>query len=70
MKIQNYLDHINFISDKQFGFVKDKSTDTALFTHISSIVDGMKANNAVVGVYLDLAKAFDTVNHRLLIKKL
>ena len=70
MKIQNHLDHIiNFLSDKQFGFVKNKSTDT-LFTHISSIVDGIEAKNAVLRVYLDLAKAFNTINHRILIKKL
>ena len=66
----NYLNHINFLAEEQFGFTKNKSTDTALFSHINNIVNGIEQNNAAVGVYLDLAKAFDTINHELMIKKL
>ena len=69
-KILNYLDHINFLADQQFGFRKNKSTDSALFVHIANIVNGIEQNNVAVGVYLDLAKAFDTVNHSLMIRKL
>jgi hypothetical protein len=69
-KILNYLNHIDFMAKQQFGFMKNKSTDTALFTHITNIVSSIEKYNAAVGVYLDLAKAFDTVNHKLMIKKL
>lgn len=69
-KILNFLNHINFLSEQQFGFTKNKSTDTALFTHITNIVECIEENNAAVGVYIDLAKAFDTVNHTLMVKKL
>ena len=51
------------IRDQQFGFTKNKSTDTALFIHITNTINGIETNNVTVGVYLDLAKAFDTVNH-------
>ena len=69
-KFLNFLEHINFLADQQFGFRKNRSTDSALFVHITNIVNGIEENNVAVGVYLDLAKAFDTVNHSLMIRKL
>ena len=69
-KILNYLNHINFLAEQQFGFTKNKSTDTTLYTHITNIVNSIEEYNAAVGVCLDLAKAFDTVNHKLMICKL
>jgi len=69
-KLNNYLEHTKFYSPQQFGFLKGKSTDTALFTHITQITESVEHNKASVAVYLDLAKAFDTVNHRILIEKL
>ena len=59
------------MAQQQYGFTKKKkSTDLALFTHIENITENIERNNAAVGVYLDLAKAFDTVNHEILINKL
>ena len=69
-KILNYLNHIKYFSWQQFGFMKKKSTDMALFQHIRDIVEGIEMNNVTVGLYLDLAKAFDTVHHERLIAKL
>ena len=70
-KVINYLEHILcFFFENQFGFIKNKSTDLALFKHITEITKGIERNNISAGVYLDLAKAFDTVNHKLLIQKL
>jgi endonuclease/exonuclease/phosphatase (EEP) superfamily protein YafD len=69
-KLNNYLEHIKFYAPQQFGFLKNKSTDMALFEHIAQITNSVENNKATVAVYLDLAKAFDTVNHRVLIQKL
>ena len=69
-KFVNYLEHIKFLSPSQFGFTKGRSTDTALFTHINDITRNVENNRATVGVYLDLAKAFDTVSHKRLLQKL
>lgn len=69
-KLLNYLNHIQFFAKQQFGFIAKKSTDMALFNHITNITENIEKNNAAVGVYLDLAKAFDTVNHERLAKKL
>ena len=69
-KLMNYLEHIKFFAPNQFGFLKSKSTDTALFKHITDITESIEQNQATLGIYLDLAKAFDTINHTKLITKL
>ena len=69
-KLINFLEHIEFMSPNQFGFTRSKSTDTALYQHVSEITEGIEYNNKAVAIYLDLAKAFDTVHHSKLINKL
>lgn len=62
-KLMNYLEHINYFSPNQYGFLRNKSTDTALFNHIQDITASIEKNKATLGIYLDLAKAFDTISH-------
>ena len=66
----NYLKHIKFFSSSQYGFRKGCSTDTALFSHITDITESIEKNKITVGLYLDLAKAFDTVSHNKLLGKM
>ena len=66
-KINNYLEHTQFYATQQFGVLQGRSTDAALYEHITQIIENVENNKATVGVYLDLAKAFDTVNHGILI---
>jgi len=66
----NYLEHTNFFADNQNGFMKEKSSDMALFKHISQITDSIENNRVTLGVYLYLAKALDTISHATLCKKL
>ena len=69
-KFLNFLEHIQFFSMSQFGFMRGQSIDTSLFRHITDVTDCLEQNKFAVGVYLDLAKAFDTVDHSRLILKL
>lgn len=62
---KNFLPHTY-----QFGFLPGKSTDLAIFAHMREIVSNLELGSKVAGVYLDIAKAFDTVNHAILINKL
>ena len=59
-----------FLYDKQFGFRKSHSTNHALNYSISHIKSELKKGNHVLGIFIDLSKAFDTMDHRILIKKL
>ena len=69
-KIINHLNDIKFFASNQFGFLKQKLTDLAIFHKITDLVDCIEVNAAAMTLYLDLAKAFDTVNHDRLIAKL
>ena len=54
---------MNILSNKQFGFVKGRGTKDAL-NHITNILYNiLDKSKPIIGIFLDLAKAFDTVNH-------
>lgn len=55
---------------KQFGFRKDFSTTLALIDIVDKIKFALDNNEYAVGVFLDIKKAFDSINHNILIQKL
>ena len=69
-RVYNYLNNNNLLFRKQFGFRKGHSTDHALIKLIDSIYDSFNQNKYTLGVFIDLSKAFDTVDHNILIDKL
>ena len=54
----------------QFVFRKNLSTYMALFELTENISKSVDEKEITVGVFIDLAKAFDTVNHKILFDKL
>ena len=53
-----------------FGFQRNHSTVMALTVLVDKIADALQNGEFVIGVFLDFSKAFDTVNHNILFKKL
>lgn len=60
----------NIISKNQFGFLEGKSTQDAVHALTSSIYDALDSGHRSLCIFVDLAKAFDTVNHKILLDKL
>ena len=67
-RVYNYLNDKNLLFRKQFGFRKGHSTDHALIKLIDGIYDSFNQNKYTLGVFIDLLKAFDTVDHILIDK--
>lgn len=69
-KMYNFLNHTKFFASNQYGFIKGKNTESALLEFNKFILNSIDKNKKTVAVFLDIAKAFDNVNHSLLILKL
>ena len=69
-RINNFLDTNSIIYDLQFGFRKKYSTNHALLSITEKIRDNLDNTKYSCGVFVDLEKAFDTVNHAILTSKL
>merc|ERR1711874_112311 len=67
---KSFLNKNNAFYKYQYGFRENHSTDHALI----EIVDGIKldidSSKLAGGIFVDLTKAFDTVNHKILFEKL
>nr|CAI5819374.1 unnamed protein product [Callosobruchus analis] len=69
MQILEHLSKFNIIPTHQSGFQKNRSTTTALTYLSDSIISSLDKKCMSLLVLLDFSKAFDTLNHRLLIAK-
>ena len=66
----NFLNDNNILSPNQFGFQKGKSTEDALIEFSKKLYSEINKSNNVLSIFIDFSKAFDTVPHDLLIKKM
>ncbi|KAG6463038.1 hypothetical protein O3G_MSEX013626 [Manduca sexta] len=65
-----YLEQHKIISDNQFGFRQGFSTDDAVNLLTNNIAESLDKGLCCLGVFMDLAKAFDTVSIPILLRKL
>ena len=69
-RLYQFFENDNIMSEKQYGFVKNTGTTDAL-NYISKIIyKNLDISKPIIVAFLDLAKVFDTVNHRVLLDKL
>jgi hypothetical protein len=70
IRLTKYIDQEKILSSRQYGFRKNHSTCKALFDFLDEVYQSIERKENVVGVFADLSRAFDTVCHDLLLKKL
>lgn len=69
-RLSNFLSANNTLYEYQFGFRKLHSINLALIDVVDNILQHLDIRDCGVGVCIDLQKAFDTVNHDILLRKL
>ncbi len=68
--VLNFMEKNKVLYKHQFGFRQNHSCQQAIITLIEKITSCLDTGDLVIGVFIDLKKAFDTVNHKILLKKL
>ena len=68
--VANFLENNKLLCDKQGGFRKNHSTLSSITEFTNNIFNAINSKELTVAIFFDLKKAFDTVNHKILIKKL
>ena len=69
-RLEKFLDKNKILSNTQYGFRENMSTSLALMELIEDVTQSLDAHKHTIGVFIDLKKAFDTIDHRILLNKL
>ena len=69
-RLLTFLEDYNVLFENQFGFRKLHSSYMALMVLTDKLIKSLENGEYVIGVYLDFSKAFDTVDHAILLSKL
>ena len=69
-QLHSYFIENNLFSPHQYGFRKLHSTDHAILELVDRAVLELDKGNSSLAIFLDLTKAFDTLNHKILLSKL
>ena len=69
-RVINYLIVNNILSPNQFGFIKKRSTEDAILKLVQYLYDTLNSKLNSVNIFVDYSKAFDTINHGILLRKM
>ena len=69
-RLYSFFTAKNTIYENQYGFRKNHSTSHAVNLSVKQIIDQIEKKRHVIGIFIDLSKAFDTISHEKLIYKM
>ena len=69
-RLVNYVTSNNILYKHQFGFRENHGTSLALIYLVDKINQALNKGDYIIGTFIDLSKAFDTIDHNILYRKL
>ena len=69
-RLYSFICKHNILYKYQFGFRKGYGTNLSLITLVDKIVNALENGKYMLGIFLDFSKAFDTINHAILLRKM
>ena len=69
-RLYKFISKHNLLYSKQYGFRRNHSTYMAAISLVDKISQGLDNKLTTAGIFLDLSKAFDTIDHNILMNKL
>ena len=69
-RMLKFIDDFNIIHDNQFGFRRNRSTYMALNVLLDKFHESVTSKEYMIGLFMDLSRAFDTISHDILLNKL
>ena len=69
-RVISFINKHSILTNSQYGFRTKHTTHMALIDLLTKINDALIKKHHTIGIFLDLSKAFDTINHNILISKL
>jgi Reverse transcriptase (RNA-dependent DNA polymerase) len=70
VRMVDFLKNNDLFNKSQHGFLRNKSTTTALFEYMENVIKSLDEKELVFGLFIDLSKAFDCVDPNILMEKL
>jgi hypothetical protein len=70
LQIYSYFNQHKILSNSQYGFREEHSTEHALFEIVDRVSSALDGGLSPIAIFLDLSKAFDTINYDILLSKL
>ena len=69
-RLDAFLKKYNILTENQYGFRENRSTSLALMELVEDLTQSLDNRKHTIGVFIDLKKAFDTIDHKILLNKL
>ena len=69
-RLWDFLNKFKIVNTSQYGFLKGRSTEEAVTTLMEYFYENLNLGNYSVAVLIDFKKAFDTIEHSILLGKL